>query len=112
MRVSSSAERPLKGRRRFMQAWRVPPKKAFEDHGLTRGRIGVDGADARILVQQSAPAVTIRAADDLMLHIRLVKTPAELLLMRRASAANVQAALATARAARQEGSVWRVRQRF
>ena len=79
---------------------------------MTHGKIGVDGADAKILVPQRAPAAMTRAADDLMLRIRLVKRPAELLLMRGASAANVQAALAAARAARDEGSVWRVRQRF
>jgi Xaa-Pro aminopeptidase len=96
----------------FHASLALAAENALKDLGLSRGRIGVDGADAKLLVQQGAPAATIRPADDLMLHVRLVKTPAELLLMRRASAANVQAALATARAAREEGSVWRVRQRF
>jgi Xaa-Pro aminopeptidase len=86
--------------------------KALRDLGLNRGAIGVDGATARALLEHAAPKAKARMADDLLLHVRLVKTPAELALMRQASANNVGAALTTAAAARQEGGIWRVRQRF
>jgi Xaa-Pro aminopeptidase len=86
--------------------------KALRDTGLNHGALGVDTADARALLQGAAPRATVRDATDLILHIRLVKTPAELTLMRYASANNVDAALATAGAAREEGSIFRVRQRF
>jgi Xaa-Pro aminopeptidase len=86
--------------------------KAFADLGLTRAVIGTDTADAKMLLQQAAPHASERDASDLMLHIRLVKTPAELALMRRASENNVAAAIVTAHAAREEQGVWRIRQRF
>lgn len=86
--------------------------KAVSDRGLNRGRLGVDSSDARRILSRATPGLITRAADHLMLHIRLVKTPAELELMRRASANNVEAALAAANAAREERTVWGVRQRF
>ncbi|MBV8806052.1 MAG: aminopeptidase P family protein [Sinobacteraceae bacterium] len=86
--------------------------QALRESGLTRGVVGFDTAEAAALLRQSAPQVSPRPAEDVLLHIRLVKSEAELELMRRASANNVAAAMATAGAAREEGSVWRVRQRF
>lgn len=96
----------------FHQSLQKASGKALADLGLTRGVIGTDCADARELIRQAAPRATVRDASDLMLHVRLVKTDAELQLMRRAAENNVQAALATVQAAREEGSVFRVRQRF
>jgi Xaa-Pro aminopeptidase len=86
--------------------------KALADRGLDRATLGVDTSDARALLQHAAPAATLRPADDLMLHIRLVKTQSELALMREASAINVEASIVTARAAREEGSIGRIRRRF
>jgi Xaa-Pro aminopeptidase len=86
--------------------------KALADLGLNRAVIGADTADSNMLLRQAAPRASLRDAADLMLHIRLVKTPAELALMRRASENNVAAAIATAQAAREEQGVWRIRQRF
>jgi len=86
--------------------------QALRECGLVRGVVGFDTADAAALMRQAAPRASLRRAEDLLLHVRLVKTGAELELMRRASANNVAASLAAARAAREEGSVWRVRQRF
>ena len=80
--------------------------------GLTRGVVGFDTVEAAAVLEHSAPRVSARPADDLLLHIRLVKSDAELELMRRASVNNAAAAMATAKAAREEGGVWRVRQRF
>jgi Xaa-Pro aminopeptidase len=86
--------------------------KALKDRGLEHGAIGADTADAQALIRQAAPRANVRMADDLVLHIRLVKSETELMLMRRASENNVDAAVAAAKAARDEGSVWHVRQRF
>jgi Xaa-Pro aminopeptidase len=86
--------------------------KALADLGMTRAPVGADCADARELIRQTAPRATVRDASDLMLHIRLVKTEAELQLMRRAADNNVQASLAAIQGAREEGSVFRLRQRF
>lgn len=86
--------------------------KALKDRGLDHGAIGADTPDAQLLIRQAAPRANLRMADDLVLHIRLVKSETELMLMRRASENNVDAAVAAAKAAREEGGVWRVRQRF
>src|SRR6267154_667892 len=86
--------------------------KAIADRGLLGGKFGVDCSDARALLQEADPAATLRPADDLMLHIRVIKTPAEMALMRKASEINVEASLVAARATREEGSIAGVRQRF
>jgi Xaa-Pro aminopeptidase len=96
----------------FFESMSKAAAKALKDRGLEHGVIGVDTADAHSLVRHAAARADVRMADDLVLHIRLVKTDPELLLMRRASANNVDAAVVTAKAAREDGGVWRVRQRF
>jgi Xaa-Pro aminopeptidase len=85
---------------------------ALRNRAIHGGSIGFDTNDARTLLESSGAGASLRPADDLMLHVRLVKTPAELALMRRASVNNVEASLVTARAARTEGSLARIRQRF
>lgn len=87
-------------------------EKVMRERSLHRGALGFDSADARALLEQASPHATLRRADDHMLHIRLIKTARELDFMRKASAANVDAALVTARAAREEGTLRRIRQRF
>src|ERR1700677_640209 len=86
--------------------------KALRDRTLGSAPIGFDTADAKALLEMSGTRTSLRHADDLMLHVRLVKTAAELELMRKASLNNVEAALATAKSARDEGSLSRIRQRF
>jgi Xaa-Pro aminopeptidase len=96
----------------FQEAIPAALGKALHDRSLGNGVIGFDTADAKALVETVGPRATLRPADDFMLHIRLVKTAGELDLMRRASAINVDAALATAKAAREEGTLKHIRQRF
>jgi Xaa-Pro aminopeptidase len=85
---------------------------ALLDLRLSRGVIGVDTAYGAALLQEIAPRATSRPASDLMLHIRLVKTPAELQLVRKAAANNVEASIATAAASREVEGIWALRQRF
>jgi Xaa-Pro aminopeptidase len=87
-------------------------QRALRDRSLGGGVIGFDTADAKALLEAASVRASLRPADDFMLHIRLAKTKAELDLMRRACANNVDAALATAKAARGEATLKRIRQRF
>ena len=87
-------------------------RKALRDRSLARGSIGFDTADAKALLDMAGSRANLRPADDFMLQVRLVKTAAELELMRKASLNNVDAALVTAKAARDEGTLRRIRQRF
>ena len=59
-----------------------------------------------------AERITTVDADDTPRRIRLVRTPAEIRMMRLASQANIAAANATVLAARELGSVRAIRQRF
>lgn len=86
--------------------------KALRDRSLGGGTIGFDTADAKALLESASVRSSLRPADDFMLHIRLVKTAAEVELLRKSSQSNVDAALATAKAARDEGTLKRIRQRF
>jgi Xaa-Pro aminopeptidase len=86
--------------------------KALRDRSLGGGPIGFDTADAKALLESAAIRSGLRPADDFILHIRLAKTAAEVELLRKASQSNVEAALATAKAAREEGTLKRIRQRF
>jgi len=96
----------------FHEAIPAALRKALRDRALDHGTIGFDTADARDLLEMAGPRAKLRPADDLMLHIRLVKSAAELELLRRACANNVEAALAAARTARDEQTLRRIRQRF
>src|SRR5882757_142262 len=96
----------------FQETLSTALTKALKDRSFGGRPIGCDTSDARSLLQAASANTAWRPADDLMLHIRSAKTPAELALMRTAAAANVDSALATARAARQEGTLKNIRQRF
>ncbi len=96
----------------FHEAMPAALRKALRDRALDGGSIGFDTADAKSLLEGAGTRASLRPADDLMLHIRLVKTAAELDLMRTASANNVEAALVTAKSARDEGTLRHIRQRF
>jgi Xaa-Pro aminopeptidase len=87
-------------------------RKALRDRALGGGAIGFDTADAKALLDTAAAPATLRPADDFMLNIRMIKTPAELELISKACANNVDAALVTAKAARDEGTLRHIRQRF
>jgi Xaa-Pro aminopeptidase len=110
-RENGRALRTLKARP-FRKDMVAAMADALAEHGLQRARIGVDALDARQWVELAAPQADLRPAGDLMLHIRLIKTPAEMELMRRASRANVAAGHATARASRSLGDLRAIRQHF
>ena len=87
-------------------------RRALIELGVARGRIGHDDPLVARLLATAAPAATAVAADDTPRRIRLVRTPAEIRMMRLASQANIAAADATVLAARELGSVRAFRQRF
>jgi Xaa-Pro aminopeptidase len=86
--------------------------RALADLGVSRGRIGHDDPLVARMLAGAAPAATAVDADDTPRRIRLVRTPAEIRMMRLASQANIAAANATVLAARELGSVRAIRQRF
>jgi Xaa-Pro aminopeptidase len=86
--------------------------RACRDLGVERGRLGFDDAGVAALLATAAPQATALAADDTPRRLRFVRTPAEIRMMRIAAQNNVDAALATIRAARSLGSLAAVRQRF
>jgi len=86
--------------------------KVFADYGLGRGRVGYDHAPLADLLARALPHATLVAAEDTPRRIRLVRTAAEVRMMRLASAANIGAAHATIAAARELGGVRAFRQRF
>ena len=86
--------------------------KALAELGVARGRLGYDDSSVAQLLTRAALAATLVDADDTPRRIRLVRTPAEVRMMKLASEANVTAAHATIRAARELGSVRALRQRF
>jgi Xaa-Pro aminopeptidase len=110
-RENGRASRTLRARP-FRRDMVTAMADALRERGMQHARIGVDALDAQRWVVAAAPQATLRLAGDLMLHIRLIKTPAELELMRRASRANVAAGHATARASRALGSLRAIRQHF
>jgi Xaa-Pro aminopeptidase len=75
-------------------------------------RIGHDTMEAAELLAIAAPGAVRRPAGDIARHIRLVRTPREIELMRAASAANVEAALTIAPQMRALGSLQAVRNAF
>jgi len=96
----------------FQESVSKAASQALLDLRLSRGVIGVDTAYGAALLRQIAPRAASRPASDLMLHIRLVKTPAELQLVRKAAANNVEASIAAAAASREVEGIWALRQRF
>lgn len=110
---------PREARRRAMAlAARTAPDRtaalraAFDLAGVRSGAIGVDEQGARDRLSALDAGFEARPCEDAVRRIRLIKTPAEIALMRAASKANVAAALATAQAARSLGSLRAVRQHY
>jgi Xaa-Pro aminopeptidase len=75
-------------------------------------RIGHDTQEGGDLLAICAPGAARPPAADIARHVRLVRTPREIALMRAASAANVAAALAIAPQMRSLGSLQAVRAAF
>ncbi len=86
--------------------------RALRELGVKPGRIGYDDPLVPPLLARALPAATAVATEDTLRRIRLVRTPAEIQMMRIAAQNNVDAALATIAAARSLGSLRAVRQRF
>ncbi len=80
--------------------------------GLGGATIGIDSQESRRWTAGAAAAATLRDADDIVRHIRLVKTPAELDHLTAAAGANAAALVAAARGARTAGSLRALRARF
>lgn len=87
-------------------------RRALRSRGLADGHLGFDSLAGADLLSECAASSTACDARNVVKHIRLVKTPAEIALMRIASAANVEAALATAKKMRELGSIRLVRREF
>jgi Xaa-Pro aminopeptidase len=84
----------------------------LREYGLAQGVVACDDPDAEALVAETGLATRTRPGSNLLRHIRLVKSAAEITLMRYAASANAEAALATARAARELGGIRAVRERY
>jgi Xaa-Pro aminopeptidase len=89
--------------------------RALAELGITSSagaRIGYDHSALPGWLSRAAPTSQLIFTEDTPRRLRLVRTPAEIRMMRLASKANVDAASATLRAARELGSLRAVRQRF
>lgn len=74
--------------------------KAFKDLGLSKANIAADHPTVRALLEDTAPDATVIDADTALRRIRPVKSDLEIALMRQASKANTEAALAAVRSVR------------
>ena len=86
--------------------------KAMAELRLTGAVVGVDDPALADALKLRGFTGTARRAEDTIRRARMAKSPAELKLMRLASAANVQAAMSAARAARELGTSRRLRAAF
>ncbi len=86
--------------------------RALRELGLDKGRLGYDDPVAHEVGVLAAPGATWARADDTLRRIRLVRSPAEIRLMRIAAQNNVDAGMAAMRDARRLGSLRALRQRF
>ncbi len=80
--------------------------------GIGSGSVGVDSMEAKEWLATATPELNCRGAADLMRHVRLVKTPAELDLLRLAAQANARALVSTIKVAREHRSFRALRERF
>jgi Xaa-Pro aminopeptidase len=86
--------------------------QALREFGLWRGRLAFDhAAIAAVCAHHDRPGTMI-AADNILRQIRLVKSPLEIALMRRAAAANVAAVHAVASCIRAGAGYGELRQQF
>ena len=80
--------------------------------GMTGGRIGVDHMATMAMLEASPLSATAVPADNTLRNIRLVKSPREIELMRLASQANAEAALAAAATVREGATTQELRAAF
>lgn len=85
---------------------------ALAELGLARGTVGIDSLEAQQWVAAAAPRLASRPAEDLVRHVRLVKTAAEIGLLTAAAQANALALVAALRGAREAGTLRRLRERY
>jgi Xaa-Pro aminopeptidase len=86
--------------------------KALRELKLDRARLAIDDPLIERLLRQRGIEAACVPGEELLRQIRLVKSPAELQLMRLAAEQNMQAAMVAARAARELGNSRAVRARF
>ncbi len=86
--------------------------RALRELGVRAGRVGYDESGIPPMLAKALPGATAVVADDTLRRVRLVRTPAEIRMMRIAAQSNVDAALATVAATRSLGSLRALRQRF
>lgn len=91
-------------------AWALA--KALRELGLGGSRLGIDHPDLEASLRLHGASGGIVAAEDVLRRARLAKSPAEIRLMRLASHANVDAAMAAAGRARELGSSRLLRSEF
>ena len=84
----------------------------FAKLGIRSSKLGYDSLEAMQLLETAAPDATHRYATDIVKHMRLIKSPREIALMKHASSNNVAAALQTAKLTRTLGSSVKVRNHF
>lgn len=96
----------------YFQSTQHAVKSALEALKLASDNIGYDTIYARNIIEQAVPKATGRDAVDIIKHIRLIKTPREIALMKAASQANIAAALNTASSMRSLGSLRNIRNHF
>jgi Xaa-Pro aminopeptidase len=84
----------------------------FRALGIGSGAVGIDSLEAQQRVAAAAPEVSTRPAADLLRHVRLVKMPDEVKLMRIAAEANARALVAAAESTRDAPSLIDLRARF
>ena len=104
--------RQLTGQAQFFPNTEAALATALEQAGLADDNIGYDSLAAQSALGKAAPALRLRLAKDLAKHIRLIKTAAELSLMRAAARANAEAGLPAGRAARGAATLLRLRRLF
>ena len=86
--------------------------KALRELKIDGGRIGIDDMVVQQLAEARGLTATFTPVENTLRTIRLAKSPAELKLMGFAAKANVAAAVATARAAREVETSRQLRARF
>jgi Xaa-Pro aminopeptidase len=85
---------------------------AFAHLGARPGRVGIDSLEAQQWAAAAVPGVETRPAEDLVRHIRLVKTSAEIALLSEAAMSNARAVLAAIQGARAAPTLQSLRARF
>ncbi|MCU0757727.1 MAG: M24 family metallopeptidase [Steroidobacteraceae bacterium] len=118
--LDESLVTPREQRRRSVSAAAEPPSatpdwalaKALRHLGLEKGTLGIDDPVVEALVARRGLAARCTGGEDALRRTRLVKTPAELRLMRLAARNNVEAATRTVAAVRELGSTGAVRDRY